>query len=84
PFDQVYDMGNNLFPIVGNVNTEYFMNRLSKAEYVWQVAEKAGKKVILMNWPGGWPPNVKNGLVIDGTGPYSSPICRMGNEMRFS
>jgi len=84
PFDQVYDMGNNLFPIVGNVNTEYFMNRLSKAEYVWQVAEKAGKKVILINWPGGWPPNVKNGLVIDGTGPYSSPICRMGNEMRFS
>lgn len=84
PFDRVYDMGNNLFPVVANVNTEYFMNRLCKAEYIWQVAEKAGKKVIMVNWPGGWPPNIKNGIIIDGTGPYSSPVCRMANQTIFS
>jgi len=84
PFDKVYDMGNNLFPVVANVNTEYFMNRLCKAEYIWQVAEKTGKKVILINWPGGWPPNIKDGIIVDGTGPYSSPVCRMSNEAKFS
>jgi len=84
PFDKVYDMGDNLFPIVANMNTEYFMNRLCKAEYIWQTAEKDGKKVILVNWPGGWPPNIKNVVVVDGTGPYSSPVCRMSNEGRFS
>lgn len=49
PFDQVYDMGNNLFPIVGNVNTEYFMNRLCKAEYVWQVADDQEDSTALPN-----------------------------------
>jgi len=58
-YDQVYDMGKNLFPTVANASTEYYMNRLSKAEYIWQKAEKAGKKAILINWPGGWPPNVE-------------------------
>ena len=83
PFDKVYNMGNNLFPITANVNTEHFMNRLCKAEYIWQAAEKAGKRVILVNFPGGWPTNTKHGLVVDGTGPHSSPVCRMSNEERF-
>lgn len=84
PFDKVYNMANNLFPITANVNTEHFMNRLCKAEYIWQAAEKIGKRVILVNWPGGWPANIKHGLVVDGTGPHSSPVCRMSNEERFS
>ena len=82
-YDQIYDMGKNLFPTVANASTEYYMNRLSKAEYIWQKAEKAGKKAILINWPGGWPPNVENAVVIDGTGPHSSPVCRMSNKAIF-
>ena len=83
-FDKVYDMGDNLFPIIANINTKYYMNRLSKAEYLWQTAEKAGKKVLIVNFPGGWPPNIKKGIVIDGTGPYSSPISRLCKSDRFS
>lgn len=60
------------------------MNRLSKAEYIWQTAKRIGKKVILLNFPGGWSPNIKNGVVVDRTEPYSSPVCRMSNKMRFS
>lgn len=84
PFDQVYDMGNNLFPTVGNVSTKHFMNRLSKAEYLWQAVEKMGKNIMLINWPGGWPPNVERGVVVDGTGPHSSPICRMSHKALFA
>lgn len=84
PFENVYDMGNNLFPIVANVNTVHFMNRLCKAEYVWQAAEKVGKKSILVNFPGGWPPNISNGIVVDGTGPFSSPLSKMTGWGRYS
>ena len=76
-FEKVYDMGNNLFPVVANANTTHFMNRLSHAEYIWQSAEKAGKKSILVNFPGGWPSNIPKGIVVDGTGPFSSPLSKI-------
>ncbi len=45
------------------------------AEHLWDVAERAGKKCILINWPCSWPPpinSVKKRVQINGTGPVSA------------
>lgn len=39
-----------------------------KAEYIWESAEKIGKKTILLNYPSTWPNAVKNGIQIGGGG----------------
>ncbi|MCL4458915.1 MAG: alkaline phosphatase family protein, partial [Chloroflexi bacterium] len=55
PFDQVHRVSENIFPKFPNMAKET-LNQLSRAEYIWQAAERAGKKCILVNYPGGWPP----------------------------
>lgn len=37
-----------------------------KAEYLWNAAERAGKKSILMRYIGSWPPTIKKGIQVDG------------------
>ncbi|MCS7180521.1 MAG: alkaline phosphatase family protein, partial [bacterium] len=39
-----------------------------KAEYIWEAAEKIGKRTILLNYPSTWPNAVKNGIQIGGGG----------------
>ena len=39
-----------------------------KAELIWDVADKAGKKCIVFNYPGSWPSHMKNGIVVGGGG----------------
>lgn len=39
-----------------------------KAEYVWDAADKAGKKCIVLNYPGSWPSHMKNGIMVGGKG----------------
>ncbi len=56
----------------------------SRAEYVWQSAERAGKKCLLINYPGGWPPNIEKGVAIDGSGPFSSIRVRLSSPILFS
>lgn len=36
------------------------------AEFIWDTAEKAGEKTVLMKYMGGWPPTIKKGIVVDG------------------
>ena len=45
-----------------------FDTRKSKAEYLWQAAERAGKKSILIKWEVSWPPN-HSGIQVEGCGP---------------
>ena len=45
-----------------------FNTRESKAEYLWQAAERAGKKSILVKWEVSWPPN-HSGIQVEGCGP---------------
>lgn len=45
-----------------------FLKKDCKAEYIWEAAEKAGKKTILLNYPSTWPEAVKNGIQIGGAG----------------
>ncbi|KYH39854.1 MAG: hypothetical protein AYL33_007170 [Candidatus Bathyarchaeota archaeon B63] len=39
-----------------------------KAEYIWNTAEKVGKKSIILNYPSTWPPTIKDGWQIGGAG----------------
>ncbi len=45
-----------------------FNTQASKAEYLWQAAERAGKKSILVKWEVSWPPN-HSGTQVEGCGP---------------
>jgi predicted AlkP superfamily phosphohydrolase/phosphomutase len=38
-----------------------------KAEFVWDAADKAGKKCIVLNYPGSWPSHMKNGIMVGGS-----------------
>jgi len=39
-----------------------------KAEYLWDAADRAGKKCIVLNYPGSWPSRMKQGIMVGGSG----------------
>jgi len=39
-----------------------------QAEYLWEAAERAGKRSIILNYPSSWPPTVKEGVQVGGYG----------------
>jgi predicted AlkP superfamily phosphohydrolase/phosphomutase len=45
-----------------------FSSERCKAEYMWDAADKAGKKCIVLNYPGSWPAKMKNGIMVGGSG----------------
>ena len=45
-----------------------FDSRDCQAEYIWQAAERVGKKTIIINWPSTWPPTSKELIQIGGAG----------------
>lgn len=75
-FDNHRDFSANIFPRFPGL-AKNNLNQVSKAEYLWQAAERAGKQCLLINFPGGWPPNLQRGVTVDGTGPFSSLLARL-------
>ena len=47
---------------------EAFSSDRVKAQYVWDAADKAGKKCIVLNYPGSWPSHMEKGIVVGGEG----------------
>ena len=43
-----------------------------KAEYMWEAAERAGKKAIVLNYPACWPPRMKHGVQVAGFGLHAT------------
>lgn len=39
-----------------------------QSEYLWNAAERAGKKSIILNYPSSWPSTLKDGIQIGGAG----------------
>lgn len=71
--------------IPGRINqTGYNLDsRLVKAEPVWNCCVEAGKKTLVMHWPGGaWPPtsDSEDLYVIDGTAPGSVGSAAMQRD----
>lgn len=57
-------LGQPLTETIWGINTG-----LSKSEYLWNTVERVGKKPILVKWEMSWPPTVKTGVQVEGTGP---------------
>jgi len=51
-----------------NGTYQAFDSRDCQAEYIWESAERIGKKSIILNYPTTWPPRIKNGIQIGGAG----------------
>jgi len=47
-----------------------FSSKHCLAEHIWDAAEGAGKKVILLKYTTSWPPTIKNGIQVEG---YADP-----------
>jgi len=45
-----------------------FSSERVQAEYIWDALDKAGKKSIVLNYPGSWPSHMKNGILVGGAG----------------
>ncbi|MEE2659036.1 MAG: alkaline phosphatase family protein [Candidatus Latescibacterota bacterium] len=51
-------------------DTEWGINtELCQSEYIWNTFERGGKKPILVKWEMSWPPTVRSGVQVEGTGP---------------
>ncbi len=57
-------VGKELDQTVWGINTG-----LCQSEYLWNLVERAGGKPILVKWEMSWPPTVKTGIQVEGTGP---------------
>lgn len=53
---------------IGMNCVQAFDSQLCEAEYLWDTADKVGKKCIVFNYPGSWPSKMKNGIVVGGRG----------------
>ena len=60
----IRSLGKSLNETTWGINTA-----LCKSEYLWNTAERAGKRPILVKVEMSWPPTVKRGIQIEGTGP---------------
>src|ERR1700689_2350984 len=51
-----------------------FDSTVYTAEQLWSTAERHGKRSIILGYPGGWPPNIKKGIVVLHGVPLGSPF----------
>jgi len=52
------------------------LGQRGRAEWLWQAAERAGKRVVMVSFPGGWPAPGGSVVAIDGAGPLASATVR--------
>jgi len=50
-----------------NIKEAFCSDRI-KAETLWDVADRIGKKCIVVNYPGSWPMKMKHGIMVGGEG----------------
>ena len=68
---------------IGMNCVQAFDSRLCQAEYLWDTADKAGQKCIVLNYPGAWPSKMKNGIMVGGRGLAIGEV-RAGMTAMFS
>lgn len=60
-------------PVLGktpdsNNTIQSFSSERGKSEFLWDTLDKAGKKCVVLNYPGSWPSHMQNGIIIGGAG----------------
>ena len=65
--------------------TAAFSSKNSRAQFIWDAADQAGKKCIVLNYPGSDPSNLKNGIMVGGgglsVGEYRDGLPGLGSEI---
>ncbi len=83
----IFGFNNDIGRIKGNEPAvelaETFGSTQNRAEYIWQAAERSGKKVILIHYPTAWPWTIKNSIAIGGCG-VSSPVWLLAGPAMYS
>ena len=51
-----------------------FRSALCHAEWIWQAAERVGKRSVVLRYPGGWPSPIENGITMES----GAPACSVG------
>jgi predicted AlkP superfamily phosphohydrolase/phosphomutase len=70
--------GASIDDTIWGINTD-----LCRAEYLWNTAERCGKTPILVKWEMSWPPTVKGGIQVEGTGPGVSNHAQIAGYHLF-
>ena len=60
----IHKPGNTIGQSIWGINTD-----LCQCEYLWNAAERSGKKPVLVKYEISWPPTIKKGIQVEGTGP---------------
>ena len=50
-----------------NIKAAFNSERV-KAQFLWDMADQAGKRCLVVNYPGSWPSHMKNGIMLGGAG----------------
>ena len=74
----IRDVGKRLDQTIWGINTG-----LSRSEYIWNTFERGGKKPILVKWEMSWPPTVRSGVQVEGTGPGVSNVHQISGYHLF-
>jgi predicted AlkP superfamily phosphohydrolase/phosphomutase len=61
-----------------------FFSYNREAETLWETAENAKKRVILLKYPTSWPPTVKDGIQVGGFGDPNFCACAIGPRLYFT
>ncbi len=62
-----------------------FDTRECSVEHIWDAAERAGKKSILVHYETSWPSTLKDGIVVGGCGPnYQDDFHKITPDIVFS
>jgi len=57
---------------------------LCQREYLWNAAERADKRTILLKFEMSWPPTIRHGIQIEGCGPGISNVAQIAGYHYFS
>jgi len=70
---------------VGRSTVDLDSTKLCKAEFLWDAAERAGKKCLVMNCLCSWPPTFKGGMLVGGPSPSGcAPEWNKGIAINFT
>ena len=56
---------------------------LRQAEFLWEAAERQGKRSIVLNWPDAWPSHLKKGIQIGGASLSVNGVFYSGTAMEY-
>jgi predicted AlkP superfamily phosphohydrolase/phosphomutase len=74
----IRDVGKRLDRTLWGIDTS-----LSRSEYIWNTFERGGKMPILVKWEMSWPPTVRSGVQVEGTGPGVSNVSQIAGYHLF-